>query len=150
MYHLNLDWEGKKDAVTYPVIRQKTNIGVKLVNGKPKISIKVRAEGDIREVNVPLNLTDTHVLIDIEKKLAKDLKKEMEDAIVRAQKNKSDIFGFGEIMHEYHPKEWKKLEKNWDDVSFPKLEVDVQVETFIRRTGLRNKPFLSNLKKKDQ
>ncbi|MED3984457.1 Ger(x)C family spore germination protein [Peribacillus simplex] len=148
--HINIDWEGKKDAITYQVIRQKTNVGAKLVNGKPKISIKVRAEGDIREVSVPLNLTDTHVLIDIEKKLAKDLKKEMEDAVVQAQKNKADIFGFGEIMHENHPKEWKKIEKNWDDVSFPKLEVDVQVETFIRRTGLRNKPFLSNLKKKDQ
>ncbi|MGE1166117.1 Ger(x)C family spore germination protein [Peribacillus simplex] len=148
--NLNIDWEDKKDAVTYQVIRQKTNVSVKMENGKPKVFIKVRAEGDIREVNVPLNLTDTHVLIDIEKKLAKKLKKEMEDAVVRAQKNKSDIFGFGEIMHENHPKEWKKIEKNWDDVSFPKLEVDVQAETFIRRTGLRNKPFLSNLKKKDQ
>ncbi|WHY55580.1 Ger(x)C family spore germination protein [Peribacillus simplex] len=146
----NLDWEGKKDAITYQVIRQKTSISVKMENGKPKVFIKARAEGDIREANVPLNLTDTHVLIDLEKKLAKDLKKTMEDAIVRAQKNKSDIFGFGEIMHENHPKEWKKIEKNWDDVSFPKLEVDVQAETFIRRTGLRNKPYLSNLKKNDQ
>lgn len=146
----NIDWEGKKDAVTYQVIRQKTSISVKVKNGKPKVFIKVRAEGDIREANVPLNLTDTHVLIDIEKKLAKDLKKKMEDAIVRAQKNKADIFGFGEIMHESHPKEWKKIEKNWDNVSFPELEVDVQAETFIRRTGLRNKPYLSNLKKSDQ
>ncbi|WP_339200619.1 Ger(x)C family spore germination protein [Peribacillus sp. FSL P2-0133] len=148
--HLNLDWEGKKDAVTYQVIRQKTNVSIKMENGKPKVFIKVRAEGDIREVNVPLNLTDTHVLIDIEKKLTKKLKKEMEDAVVRAQKNKADIFGFGEIMHENHPKEWKKIEKNWDDVSFPELEVDVQAETFIRRTGLRNKPYLSNIKKNDQ
>ncbi|MGE7904969.1 Ger(x)C family spore germination protein [Peribacillus sp. NPDC094092] len=146
----NLDWGGKKDSITYQVIRQKTNISVKMKNGKPKVFITARAEGDIREVNVPLNLTDTHVLIDIENKLAKDLKKKMEDAIVRAQKNKADIFGFGEIMHESHPKEWKKIEKNWDDVSFPEMEVDVQAETFIRRTGLRNKPYLSNLKKNDQ
>ncbi|WP_144528176.1 Ger(x)C family spore germination protein [Peribacillus simplex] len=148
--HLNIDWEDKKEAVTYQVIRQKTNVSVKMENGKPKVFIKVRAEGDIREVDVPLNLTDTHVLIDIEKKLAKKLKKEIEDAVVRAQKNKADIFGFGEIMHENHPKEWKKIEKNWDDVSFPELEVDVQAETFIRRTGLRNKPYISNLKKNDQ
>ncbi|SIQ07582.1 spore germination protein KC [Peribacillus simplex] len=148
--HTNLNWGGEKDAIIYSVIRQKTNISVKMENGKPKAFIKVRAEGDIREVKVPLDLTDTHVLIDIEKKLGKDLKKTMEDAIVRAQKNKADIFGFGEIMHESHPKEWKKIEKNWDDVSFPKLEVDVQAEAFIRRTGLRNKPYLSNLKKNDQ
>ncbi|RRN67020.1 Ger(x)C family spore germination protein [Peribacillus simplex] len=148
--NLNIDWKGKKDAITYQVIRQKTNVSVKMENGKPKIFIKVRAEGDIREVDVPLNLNSPHVLIDIEKKLAKNLKKEMEDAIVRAQKNKSDIFGFGEIMHESHPKVWKKLEKDWDDVTFPKLEAQVQVETFIRRTGLRNKPYLSNIKKGDQ
>ncbi|CAN7151520.1 Ger(x)C family spore germination protein [Peribacillus frigoritolerans] len=148
--NLFIEWKDKKNAISYHVMRQKTNIGAKVVNGKPKISIKVRAEGDIREANVPLNLNSPHVLIDIEKKLAKDLKKEMEDAIVRAQKNKSDIFGFGELIHESHPKEWKKLEKNWDDDTFPKLEVDVQVETFIRRTGIRNKPFLSNLKKDDQ
>ncbi|AMM94329.1 spore gernimation protein KC [Peribacillus simplex] len=148
--NLNMDWKGKKDAITYQVIRQKTNVSVKVENGKPKVFIKVRAEGDIREVNVSLNLSSPHVLIDIEKKLAKNLKKEMEDAIVRAQKNKSDIFGFGEIMHESHPKLWKKLEKDWDDDTFPKLEAQVQVETFIRRTGLRNKPYLSNIKKGDQ
>ncbi|MDW7615916.1 Ger(x)C family spore germination protein [Peribacillus simplex] len=148
--NLNMDWKDKKDAITYQVIRQKTNVSVKMENGKPKVFIKVRAEGDIREVDVPLNLNSPHVLIDIEKKLANNLKKEMEDAIVRAQKNKSDIFGFGEIMHESHPKVWKKLEKDWDDVTFPKLEAQVQVETFIRRTGLRNKPYLSNIKKGDQ
>ncbi|AXN38016.1 MULTISPECIES: Ger(x)C family spore germination protein [Peribacillus] len=148
--NLNIDWNDKKDAITYQVKRQKTNVAAKMKNGKPKMLIKVLVEGDIREANVPVNLNSPHVLIDIEKKLAKDLKKEMEDAIVRAQKNKSDIFGFGEIMHESHPKEWKKIEKDWDDVSFAKLEVDVQVETFIRRTGLRNKPYLSNLKKSDQ
>ncbi|MBK5484515.1 Ger(x)C family spore germination protein [Peribacillus sp. TH16] len=148
--NLNIDWNDKKDAITYQVKRQKTNVAAKMKNGKPKMLIKVLVEGDIREANVPVNLNRPHVLIDIEKKLAKDLKKEMEDAIVRAQKNKSDIFGFGEIMHESHPKEWKKIEKDWDDVSFAKLEVDVQVETFIRRTGLRNKPYLSNLKKSDQ
>ncbi|MGE7186781.1 Ger(x)C family spore germination protein [Peribacillus sp. NPDC006672] len=148
--NLNIDWKGKKDAITYQVIRQKTNVSIKMENGKPKVFIKVRAEGDIREANVPVNLGNPHVLIDIEKKLAKDLKKETEGAIVRAQKNKSDIFGFGEIMHESHPKVWKKLEKDWDDVTFPKLEAQVQVETFIRRTGLRNKPYLSNIKKGDQ
>ncbi|MDF9760010.1 spore germination protein KC [Peribacillus simplex] len=148
--NLNTDWKGKKDAITYQVIRQKTNVSVKVENGKPKAFIKVRAEGDIREADVPLNLSSPYVLIDIEKKLAKNLKKEMEDAIVRAQKNKSDIFGFGEIMHESHPKVWKKLEKDWDDDTFPKLEAQVQVETFIRRTGLRNKPYLSNIKKSDQ
>ncbi|MGE7879005.1 Ger(x)C family spore germination protein [Peribacillus muralis] len=148
--NVNINWGGKKGAVTYQVLRQKTNIKPRMENGKPKMYITVRAEGDIREVNVPLDLASPHDLIDIEKKLAKDLKKEMENAISIAQKNKSDIFGFGEIIHESQPKYWEKYEKDWDDVTFPKLEAEIQVETFIRRTGLRNKPYLSDIKKGDQ
>ncbi len=148
--NVNIDWEGKKDAVTYQVLRQKTNVKPKMKNGKPKMYITVRAEGDIREVNAPIDLASPHGSIDIEKKLAKDIKKDMEDAIKLAQKNKSDIFGFGELIHETHPAYWKKHEKDWDDVTFPKLEAEVQVEVFIRRTGIRNKPYLLDIKKGDQ
>lgn len=143
--NIYIDWKNKKDAISYQVVREKTNVKVKMKKGKPTMIINVRAEGDIRESNVPIDLSDPHVLLDIEKKLEKDLKKQMEAVIVQAQKNKADIFGFGERVHQSNPKEWKRIEKDWQDVSFPKVKVDVKVETFVRRTGLRNKPFISDL-----
>ncbi len=140
---VNINWGGKKEAIAYQVIRQKTKVSANMKKGQPKISIHVRAEGDIGEVTVPVNLTDPHVLMNIEKVLEKEIKKEMNDAIQRAQKNKSDIFGFGEVVHRSDPKAWKKLKHDWNDVHFPELEVDVTVDAFVRRTGLRNKPYFS-------
>ncbi|EIJ82180.1 spore germination protein KC [Bacillus methanolicus PB1] len=142
---ININWEGKKEAIAYQVIRQKTKVSANMKNEKPKISIHVRAEGDIGEVTVPIDLSNPRVLSNIEKALEKEIKKEIHDAIQRAQKNKSDIFGFGEALHRSDPEAWKKMKHDWSDVHFPELEVSVTVDAFIRRTGLRNKPHLSDI-----
>jgi spore germination protein KC len=143
--NINIDWEGKKEAIAYQIIRQKTKVSAHMKNGKPNISIHVRAEGDVGEVTVPINLTDPHVLLNLENALEDEIKKEMKIAIKRSQKKKSDIFGFGEAVHRSYPKAWKKLKHEWNDVSFPKLDVDITVDAFIHRTGLRNRPYLSDI-----
>jgi spore germination protein KC len=142
---VNINWKGKKESIGYQVIRQKTKVTANMLKGKPKILINIRVEGDVGEVTVPVNLTDPLVLMKIEKELEKEIKKEIQNAVKRAQKNKSDIFGFGETIHISDPKAWKNLKHNWNDVYFPKLEVDVKVNAFIRRTGLRNKPYISGM-----
>ncbi|USK69773.1 Ger(x)C family spore germination protein [Peribacillus asahii] len=142
---ININWEGEKEAIAYQVLRQKTKVSANVKNGQLKISIHVRAEGDIGEVTVPVDLTDPSVLLNIEKALKKEIQKEIHNAIQRAQKEQSDIFGFGEAVHRSDPKAWKKLKQDWNNVYFPELKVDVKVEAFVRRTGLRNKPYFSNM-----
>jgi spore germination protein KC len=142
---VEIDWEGKKENISYQVIRQKTKVSAETKNGLPNITIQVRAEGDIREVRTPVNLTDPAVILDIEKVLEKEIKKQLEHTVKRTQKNKSDVFGFGEAVHRSDPKTWKKLKGNWHDVTFPELKVDVKVEAFVRRTGLRNNSYLSDM-----
>lgn len=144
--NVNIDWKDEKDAIDYQVVRQKTDVKVKMKKGTPKVMINVQVEGEIRETKVPVDFENLQVLLDIEKALGKDVKEGMKSAIAQAQDNHSDIFGFGDRMHQSYPQEWGKLKEDWHDVTFPKLEVEVKVNTYIRRTGLRNKPFLSNLK----
>jgi spore germination protein KC len=143
---ININWKEKKEVIAYKVNRQKTKVSAYMKNGQPNISIHVRAEGDIGEVTVPINLTDPHVLLNLEKALDKEIEKEIYEAVQRAQKNKADIFGFGEALHRSNPEAWKKIKHNWNDFHFPELEVDVTVDAFIRRTGLRNNSYLSDIK----
>lgn len=143
---VNISWEKEKAAIDYTVNRQNTKVSAHTKKGQPKISIHIRAEGDIGEVRVPVNLNDPHVLGKFEKKVEKTIKKDVQDAIHRAKENKTDIFGFGEALHRSDPKEWNKLKTDWNDVTFPKLEVNVTVEAYVRRSGLRNKSYLSELK----
>jgi len=64
----------------------------------------------------------------------------------RAQRNRTDILGLGEVIHRTSPNQFKRLESEWNDVYFPKIDVDITVEAYIRRAGLRNKSFLSGVK----
>ena len=137
-------WEGKDDAILYELIRQKTNVMVKMEKGKPHVSIEVQAEGNIGEVSVPIDLTNPDVLLKIEKEIEKEIKKEISMAIKQAKKNKSDIFGFGDALHRSNPEAWKKMKSEWADVYFPGVKTNIVVDAFIRRTGLRNTPHQVN------
>ena len=66
----------------------------------------------------------------------------MVKAIEEAKKAKTDIFGFGDIVYRSYPRQWKTMKSDWHDHYFPQLEVNVTVEAFIRRTGLRTKSYL--------
>jgi spore germination protein KC len=143
--NINIDWKEKKDAIAYQTVRQKTDVSAHVKNGRPSISIHSRVEGSIGEMNLPVDITDVKVISKMEKELEKEIKKEIKKAIELGQTNKADVFGFGEVIRRSRPNDWKKLKPMWNDVYFPELKVDVTVEAYIRRAGLRNKSFLSSL-----
>jgi len=135
---ISFSWMDKEDAVVYQVIREQTKSIPKIKKGKPHITIEVKAEGNIMELRMPADLTDPLVLLKMEKEIEKSIQEELLLALEEAKKNKTDIFGFGEAFHQSYPKEWEKLKEEWHDVRFPELAVDVKVDAYIRRTGLRN------------
>lgn len=143
---ININWEGKKEAIAYQTVRQKTSVSAQVKNGQPHISIHTRVEGDLGEMEVPVDITNPKVITKIEQSVRKEIKKELKTAIERAQKNKTDILGFGEVVHRSRPNQFKKLKSEWNNVYFPKLDVNITVEAYVRRSGLRNKSFLSGIK----
>ncbi|MEK4523467.1 Ger(x)C family spore germination protein [Psychrobacillus sp. FSL W7-1493] len=143
---VTLDWKGQDNTLVYNVVRQKTKVSANTTNDLPVITVNVRAEGDIREVRSQINLSDPYEILDIEKELEKEIKKQLEKTIAKTQENRSDIFGFGEVVRRSNPKKWKKMNDDWNDIYFPNLEVNVKVEVFIRRSGNRTNSYLSDLK----
>ncbi|MEH7346498.1 Ger(x)C family spore germination protein [Bacillus sp. JJ1532] len=144
--NVELDRDGKKNAIVYNVVRQKTKVSADTKNDIPTITINVRAEGDIREVRTSINLKDPKVILELEKELEKKIKTLLENTVKRTQQNKTDIFGFGEEVHRSKPKKWKKLKSDWNNNYFPNLNVQVKVEAFVRRSGLRTNSYFSDMK----
>ncbi|CAN7541916.1 Ger(x)C family spore germination protein [Rossellomorea sp. LjRoot5] len=142
---INIDWKEKKEVIAYQTDRQKTNVSGEVKNGQPHISIHTRVEGSIGEMEVPVDITDGKMISQMEQKVEEEIKGEIKKAIEQAQSNKTDIFGFDEVIRRSRPADWNKLEAMWGDVYFPELKVDITVEAYIRRAGLRNKSFLSSL-----
>ncbi|MBB6282439.1 Ger(x)C family spore germination protein [Geobacillus subterraneus] len=140
--NLTIPWEGKQEAIGYRTARAKTNVEADVKNGRPSISVHIKAEGDISEARVPINLADAGVVFRLEKELERNVKQEVTKAIETAQREKTDVFGFGDAVHRAAPRLWKKIEKEWHDRYFPELDVTVTADLYIRRTGLRNKPYI--------
>ncbi|WP_406687873.1 Ger(x)C family spore germination protein [Rossellomorea vietnamensis] len=142
---INIDWKGKKEVIAYQTNRQKTTVSGKMKNGRPHISIHTRVEGSIGEMSEPIDITDGKMIPQMEKKIEKEIEGEMKKAIEQAKTNKADIFGFDQVIRRSRPDDWNKLKEMWNEVYFPDVKVDITVEAYIRRAGLRNKSFLSSL-----
>lgn len=140
---VNVDWGEKKEAITMSPLRTKTKVAAKVKHGKPVIDISIKDEGWISEVNTAIDLTDPNEIEKIDKLVEKEIKSQIMATVKEAQKMKSDIFGFGEKIHKKDPKLWKELNGNWDE-HFAELEVNVKVDSYSRREGIRTKPFWSN------
>ncbi|RAS71837.1 hypothetical protein A3863_04140 [Priestia endophytica] len=141
-----MDWENHKKAIALQTIRAKSKLDVKWKHGRPIILINIETEGNINGVNVSVDLRDPQVIQKIESLWEKQIEQEVIKTVKRAKKDKSDIFRFGRTIYEHSPKKWKELKGDWNVKGFTEVDVDVNVNAnaFIRRTGLRNQPFLSN------
>ncbi|MBI0578690.1 Ger(x)C family spore germination protein [Neobacillus cucumis] len=127
--------EGKGTASLY-IIKMNSKI-IPIIQGHTiKYDIILSGEGIIRENNTNLDLTQSKNLDLLEHVLEKEAEKEALQTIEKVQKQYgTDIFGFGEAIHQKYPSQWKVLKKSWAN-QFRKAEVSVHANLTIRRVGL--------------
>ncbi|MDN5301393.1 MAG: spore germination protein [Thermoanaerobacteraceae bacterium] len=128
--------------ISMEIIRSKGKVDIKFENGKPALlTVQISLEANVGEYEGEGKLASPDALHKLEEILGEEIKKEIGMAIKLAQKEySSDIFGFGEQIHKYHPQYWKKVENNWDDV-FSNLPVEIKVDAEVRRTGVIKDPI---------
>lgn len=137
--------EGKK--VSLDVFEAHSKIKGSMHNDKPEISIEQHIESDIGEVQCRnLDLTNPKTITELEQIANQKVVHLFETTIKRVQQEyKSDIFGFGEIIHRSDPQAWKKLKDNWDQ-TFVNLPVSVKTDIKIRQLGKVTNSFLEEMK----
>lgn len=110
-------------------------------NGKPKIYINFQAEGNVGDVQCDIDLTKVENVNELERILEKTLEKNMEAVIKKAQNElRTDIFGFGEVIHRSYPKQWKTMKKDWSN-QFIDLPVSINTTAKIRGLGTITNPI---------
>ncbi|OEF99441.1 hypothetical protein BHF71_09015 [Vulcanibacillus modesticaldus] len=131
-----------KNHTSFLVLNTKRKIIPKLIDGKPKVLVKIEAKSSITEYNCKDDLQDPKTITKLEQKQAEDIKYRIEETIKLAQKEfQSDIFGFGEAFRRKYPRFWKKNKKNWDDL-FTNLEVEIEVKSLVTHTGITSNPVI--------
>ncbi|WP_339317999.1 Ger(x)C family spore germination protein [Paenibacillus sp. FSL R10-2734] len=137
--------EGKK--VSLEVFEAHSKIKSSMHSNKPEITIEQHLETDLGEVQCRnLDLTDPKTITQLEQIANQKVIHLFESTIKKVQQEyKSDIFGFGEVVHRSNPQAWKKLRDNWDQ-TFANIPVSVKMDIKIRLLGKVTNSFLEEMK----
>lgn len=142
---INFPCNPSKGQRAVVVVRSKTDVQPRMQDGKPKFLIHVKEEGFLAETNCTLDLVNRQAMLEIQDQWIAQTKKDIHAAVKAAQEAESDILGFGTSLQEKLPKQWKAVENHWTR-TFAESEVDIQVEAYIRRAGMRGDTFQKKIK----
>ncbi|MBP3460806.1 MAG: Ger(x)C family spore germination protein [Bacilli bacterium] len=111
----------------------KTKSKVEFIDDEPTINLSVKAEGAIQGITCDINLYDEKNIEEIEKKTEKKVKKLINKGIDVAQKYKTDVFGFGNLVYKKNPKYFKSID-DWNE-KFSTLKIKINVDVNVRTKG---------------
>lgn len=118
----------------------KTKNTLEIKDGKPNLIIDVKLRGVIGEDSKGLDLRYLNVLKATEEACSNRIKDIIRKTMDKAQKDlKVDTFGIDTLFHSKYPKEWKEISNDWESI-FTEISYDINVETYIVRTGLLDMP----------
>ncbi|OIJ21402.1 hypothetical protein BKP45_01070 [Anaerobacillus alkalidiazotrophicus] len=137
---VNLDYQDQRNCISIEVLRSQTKVSSVIKNGKPTFYVSINTEGNIAEVDCPVELEKHETIKELEIALEEIIENEAMKVVTISQNEKSDIFGFGNVLQRQYPRYWKKNEENWPNL-FSTSDVNIVVNAFIRRTGMRTNPF---------
>lgn len=140
---INIPKEKGNGKVSVQIFGSETKIIPLLKQGELNVEVKVRVDADLYENSSKMDLSIPKEVLFLEKKLEKEIEQRIQVALNKAQnKFKSDIFGFGTAVQRKYPKEWENtFKKRWNQ-EFPKLQVKINANVTVDRTGLTKKSLI--------
>ncbi len=132
-----VDYE--QNRISVEVIKSETKRKAYILNGKPAINIDIDWTANISAITGDLDLTDEDIIKKVSDLAQEKIKMLCNNVVKRAKEDfRSDIFGFGEVIHRAYPKLWKNSKDNWDK-GFAELPVNINVKAKINNLGSSTK-----------
>ncbi|MBS3681834.1 Ger(x)C family spore germination protein [Ornithinibacillus massiliensis] len=133
-------------TISVEVTDANTDMKASFVNGKPSIDITIEIKGNIGDVECSIDLADQRSIEVVQKKLEQKTAEIIKESVTKAQEFQSDIYGFGNAIKRSNPKEWEKIKDDWSN-QFQELEVNVQVQVDIKKSGMVTKSIYDTIKR---
>ena len=102
------------------------------------MKIDIEVEGNIQEY-ILMDSSTTHgqgTLQSMEKAIKVELEKQILNVLELLQKKyRADPIGVGEYISKFHPKIWKEIQDDWEEI-FCEMDIEISIKPKIRRRGL--------------
>ncbi|MBC7324428.1 MAG: hypothetical protein H5T99_03830, partial [Moorella sp. (in: Bacteria)] len=78
-------------------------------------------------------------LLAIQEAVNRAVEERVQAAVRKAQRElRSDIFGFGEILHRSNTGYWRQVQDRWNE-EFTRAKIQVEVNLYLNRLGMTNR-----------
>lgn len=133
---IDIPYNGK--VVSYIITDASCKKHVSEMGEKIKVDLNIFVEGYIQQYpnNDKEDVFNPQIIEQVQEKVSETIKKGIEDSVNKLQKKyNADAIGMAEYIYKFKPNLWEKVNEDWDEV-FPNLDINVSVDTKIRRAGL--------------
>lgn len=128
------DREGS--ALGLKVVRLRSAIKPVITDDSLSMAVEVRVELELLEAPINIYTGQREVIKEIEGRVNRFIQEEIRANLRRVQEEfESDIYGFGQALYRKAPQLWWELSPGWNDESFPRLDVEISVESRVRSSG---------------
>ncbi len=118
--------------VTLEISNNNTKCSYKIKDGGLAVSVETETGVYLGEITQPFNALDPEKITSLEATAGAALAQAMESVINKVQTvYRSDIFGFGAMIHQSDPRLWAQISGRWNDEYFPSLQVTVHAKVNI-------------------
>jgi spore germination protein KC len=129
-----------RKAISLVVKESHSQLKSRMDKGEPIINIRLNVVGDIGDTESGLDITKLKNIEILERLFANKINSHLQVAIAQGlRKYRTDIFGFGEVVHRAHPRVWKGLKTKWQN-QLQNVRVTVRVAVKIMDSGVITKP----------
>jgi len=136
-----VEYSNRKDKFSAEILSNHSKLKPEIKDGKINFKLEVKTDVAITEAITDLDLTKTEDIEKLQKNLAKEIEKEMETTLWRAQQDyNADIFGYGNAIYRSYPKKWEEIKDDWDQI-FPTVTTDIKVKVTVKRLGMISQPI---------
>lgn len=136
---LVVESQGLMERISLELVRSKSKVTPKIEGGKVSIQVEVKADLNLGSNLSGQDMSTPAGMEALGRRAATVIRNEIWLALQKAQEWNTDIFGFGEAVHRKYPKEWKRLEGEWDNI-FPTLDLQIEVKAEVVKVGLTMSP----------
>lgn len=121
------------DYIVTAISNLKTEKKVHFENNNPVIYLNVKSQGDIQEVTCNIDLYKQSNIEKIKEKTEKKMEQLINEGIKKAKDNKTDIFGFGNLIYKKNPSYFNSI-NDWNE-EFNNIKINVKVSVDIKNKG---------------
>ncbi|MBC2580193.1 Ger(x)C family spore germination protein [Clostridium sp. DJ247] len=129
-------------VITFDILKLKSEVKPIVTGDTVTIQINIKSQSNILEMSDTLDpMKNPKIMDELSKLQDQAIEKEVKLALYAAQKKLNiDMFDFGGVIHREYPIFWKKIKKDWNYL-FPHINVEIKVDSTVKRPGIISKPM---------